>query len=368
MDGADRIGEPRYATRPELQASEGEFTIVLLPDTQWYTVSGDFWFTPAKGRPRMTRDGPETFYAQTRWIAENRDRWNIVYVAQVGDLIESHGEDINELEIASRAMRTIENAVDSGRPDGIPYGISVGNHEQATAWASRVEATTVFNKYFGIKRFQGRNYYSGHYGGDNDNHYDLFRAGDLKFVVIHLECVRGLSPDSPTIRWARQVLRDHAHRQAIVVAHYLLDKQLRLSPFGRAIYHGLRDEPNLFLMLCGHTEAEAHRTFRREGLRPVHIVMADYSHRSHDDEISRIESWQGGNGWMQLLKFVPSKNQIHAYTFSPTMSEGQFDLTSRHGQFETDADSEFILEANFTLNAAEVPGHEGAKSLRHVVR
>ena len=329
---------------PKLAAEEGEFTFVLLPDTQWYTVAGQFWFEPAKGRPRMTQDGRETFLAQVNWIVRNQRTWNVACVCQVGDLIESHGRDPRELEIASAALSRLELAVRDGLPDGIPYGIAVGNHEQSAPWSSASEATFEFNGVFGIERFRGRSYYGGHFGTDNDNQYHLVTAGDHRFLVIYLECVAGMTPEHETIRWARGLLRKHSDRNGVVVAHYLLSKDLKLSPFGRAIVSGLRDESNLFLMLCGHTESEGHRTMSRPGLPPLHIVMADYAHRSHRDERLGVRAWQGGNGWMQLLRFAPRANKLHVHTYSPTMRDGQFDLQSPHGQFEFDDDSDYTLD------------------------
>jgi hypothetical protein len=48
------------------------FTVVVLPDTQIYA-----WLYP------------ETFEAQTRWIAENKDTERIVFVTHVGDIVET---------------------------------------------------------------------------------------------------------------------------------------------------------------------------------------------------------------------------------------------------------------------------------------
>ncbi len=47
---------------------EGSTTLVLLPDTQWYTKSH-----------------PQFFEAQTKWIAANRARYRIAYRADGGE-------------------------------------------------------------------------------------------------------------------------------------------------------------------------------------------------------------------------------------------------------------------------------------------
>src|SRR4051794_26022030 len=60
----------------------GKFTIVLLPDTQFYTAE-----------PQGTNGGSNPiFKRQIRWIVNNRVQKNIVYVGQLGDCTE-HGDE-----------------------------------------------------------------------------------------------------------------------------------------------------------------------------------------------------------------------------------------------------------------------------------
>jgi len=87
------------------------FSIIVLPDTQVYSESF-----------------PSIFNAQTQWIADNYDTWNIVYVAHVGDIVNNH-YSTEEWGNASRAMRILEEAVSERFPDGIPYGVVPGNHD-----------------------------------------------------------------------------------------------------------------------------------------------------------------------------------------------------------------------------------------------
>ena len=42
------------------------------------------------------------------------------------------------------------------------------------------------NHYFGVAHFQGKSYYGGHYGSDNTRNYELFSAGGMDFIIIHL--------------------------------------------------------------------------------------------------------------------------------------------------------------------------------------
>jgi hypothetical protein len=59
---------PARTAVPAVAAPEA-FTIVALPDTQFYSSSY-----------------PETFAAQTQWIVDNKERLNIVFAAHLGDV------------------------------------------------------------------------------------------------------------------------------------------------------------------------------------------------------------------------------------------------------------------------------------------
>jgi hypothetical protein len=88
-----------------------DFTIIVIPDTQYYSESF-----------------PDIFKAQMQWVVDNRDARNIVYVAHVGDIV-NRDYDIHQWQVADSAMKIMENAVFEGFPDGIPYGIAPGNHD-----------------------------------------------------------------------------------------------------------------------------------------------------------------------------------------------------------------------------------------------
>ncbi|MEI9908978.1 MAG: hypothetical protein WDO71_04505 [Bacteroidota bacterium] len=67
----------RYYGRQAPANGSEKFTIVLLPDTQYYTEE-----------PQGNHQGgiAAMFNAQTAWIANNRQSMNIVYVGQLGRL------------------------------------------------------------------------------------------------------------------------------------------------------------------------------------------------------------------------------------------------------------------------------------------
>ena len=62
-----------------------DFTIIVIPDTQFYSSS-------------MNGGSPEIFEAQTRWIVENRDSLNVVFVTHLGDYVQNGDEVLAEWE------------------------------------------------------------------------------------------------------------------------------------------------------------------------------------------------------------------------------------------------------------------------------
>lgn len=140
------------------------FSIAVFPDTQYYISERH------GGTLRM-------FGAQVEWVKDNREKENIVYVIHLGD-ITNNGLSIEQWRRAKSIMYRLES------PVSIPYGIAVGNHDSRY---DSVASTEYYNDFFGVEHFKGRPYYGGHYGNNNDNHYDLISAGGIDFIIIYLE-------------------------------------------------------------------------------------------------------------------------------------------------------------------------------------
>lgn len=310
---SDPNGDPLTVTYHGREASvpAANFSIIALPDTQNY--SGH------------TNGGlSSTFTAQTQWIVDQRAPRNIVFVTQLGDCVQNGNVEL-EWQRANSAVSLLENPTTTGiAPFGIPYGIAVGNHDQSPTGDADGD-TSLYNQYFGSARFAGRPYYGGHYGSNNDNHYQLFSASGLDFIIIHLEY--DTTPDAAVLAWANNLLAANPTRRGIITSHHIVNtgNPASFGTQGQAIYDALKGNANLFLMLSGHVSEEGRRTDVFGG-NTVHSVLSDYQSRAN-----------GGDGWLRILNFKPSTNQIDFQTYSPTL-----------GQFETDASSQFTLPYNMS--------------------
>src|SRR6266536_961699 len=81
------------------------FTIVLLPDTQYYS---EYY--------------PLTYTSQTQWIVNNKASRNIVFVLHEGDVTDVNADF--EWQNANASMSLLDGIV--------PYALVPGNHDQPT--------------------------------------------------------------------------------------------------------------------------------------------------------------------------------------------------------------------------------------------
>ncbi len=275
----------------------------MLPDTQIYS----------KGHP-------ELFHAQTQWIKANRDRENIVFVTQVGDIINDHAKIPAQWTVASEAMATLDGVV--------PWGVAIGNHDFDGA-SDKAKAST-FLRHFGPERFKGRSWYGGA-SANGLNSYQTFSGAGVDFVILHLETD---IPDS-AIAWATDVLGRHPTRAAIVSTHIYLkgrDGVARgASPgynkggnSGAAVWDKLiRGNPQIFMVLCGHEGRtdEYHQVSTNDAGHKVLEMLADYQKRT-----------KGGDGFLRLIRLDPAGCEIQVRTYSPSLD-----------RFETDPNSQFTV-------------------------
>lgn len=293
-------------------AKEGTFSLAIIPDTQRYQGIGT-------GR-KAQNQAPTTnavFEAITDSIIDEMDRQRIVFVSHVGDIVDINNDA--QWQVAQKCMNKLHGKV--------PYGISVGNHDMITKNGD----SSLFQKYFPQSRFTKFDWYGGCFeppnkqtkvSGNNANSFQLFTAGGMEFIIVHLECN---APDA-VLAWTDQVLKKYADRRAIITTHMGLGPLNRPqnsrdyfdAPKGRMTWkkcHGsqgntsqqmwekcFRKHSNLFLICCGdqsRTQA-LHQTVKGQNGNTVHELLSDY----------------GAHGF-RLMRFIPNQNRIEVRTWNP---------------------------------------------------
>ena len=269
------------------------FTIIVLPDTQYYSESY-----------------PEVFDNQTQWIVNNIESLNIVFVTHLGDVVDNW-DNIYQWENANRSMSTLDGYV--------PWGILAGNHDGINS------EQTNFEKYFGSNRFSNESWYGGAYHDNNKNNYQLFSAGGDDYLILHLQ----YDPSDDIMAWAGGIIDDYPNRRVIVSVHEYLGwrwEGLR-SSIGERIWQKLvkPHADQIFLVLCGHVDVVDRRTELVDG-HAVHELIFDYQEQS-----------KGGNGWLKILECSPLQDKIFVKTYSPYL-----------GKFNHDSNSEYTLDYDMT--------------------
>lgn len=288
--------------RPVSSESPTEyFTFIAIPDTQ--TLASSY---------------PTTMSDQFSWIASNIEDNHIVFVTSLGDIV-------NSSTVASQ-WTAADTAYDHLDTAGVPYSVGPGNHDTGGSYST----------YFGNARFSGKSWYQGYYtsGTDNYNNYSFFSAGGMDFIVINLEVYVGTG----ALDWADALLKANPTRRGIVVQHDILN--INNSWNNQASFTALSDNPNLFLMLCGHMHAandgSAYRLETRTDMNPVHILLTDYQDFGNSD-------------YMRLLEFNPSTDTISAGVYSPNTPGGYLTDAANYEEFTMSYEMEGTIAAPFEL-------------------
>ena len=270
-----------------LTAEPGVFTVVLLPDTQNYSEKY-----------------PEIYVAQTKWIRSRHKPDNIKFAIHLGDIVQNAMVD-QEWKNADRAHKVLDGVV--------PYSITPGNHDLDLKGKELTRMTTMYDKYFGPARFRGQPWYGGHMESSNANNFCVFEASGLKFLVMSLE----FAPRAETIEWASKVVKAHPDHRVIVATHYYMRTAGRGMgmPLNGFIGDGLwdrfvRKHANIFMVVSGHVSGVFHQVSKNDAGHVVHEILCDYQSQAN-----------GGDGWLQTLRFVPSANQIYIDAYSPVLEK-----------------------------------------------
>lgn len=302
---------------PPIAPGQQVFRVVALPDTQKYSENNPTADYPGGLAP--------IFSAQTRWVANRVATHGIRFVTHLGDLVE-HGSQLSEWDVARPAMAILDGA-------GVPYGTSLGNHDldpRATNYLAN----------FGSQHYQDEPWYGGASPSGRSN-YQTFSAGEMDFLFLHVS----IDTPAPELEWAQGVLDQHHDKAAVISTHrYLYDYRvvsgrygdpqvanplgLPLGPEGVGFEFGgieqpydpegveseevfqtfVKTNPNVFMVLCGHSHGEWHQTSTNDRGLPVHEVLADYQ-----------DGPNGGNGWLRLMTFDLENNRVEFSTYSPTL-------------------------------------------------
>ena len=308
--GGAACGISPSVVTPNQASSAGDFTVVTLPDTQYYAAAH-----------------PEILDAQIAWISRQAAAQNIAFVLHEGDIVDA--DEPAQWARASGSLHVLDGVV--------PYVLSTGNHDYARSGAV-ITRRTLVDRYFpppSTGLFEP---------GRIENRYEILPAPGGPWLILSLE----FGPRDSVLAWADRVAKRFAALPAIVVTHaYLASDNVRFDHVGHPEQlfgpHRYLDDrvagsvndgeeiwrklvarnDNILFVLCGHDLGDG--VGRLESVRPdgttVHQILANYQMQA-----------LGGGGYLRLLQFSPGQRRVRVRTYSPFLD-----------RFKTDPDNDFHL-------------------------
>ena len=293
---------------PPLPA-EGSFTFAVLPDTQYYCEKY-----------------PDIFVAQTRWIIEQRDRRRIAATFHLGDI--TNQNDLPQWKNARRALQVLMDA-------GMPMCLTAGNHDHGPK-GNGSDRTTMLTDFFPVKELSRASHWAGNYDREpqrSENSYHRLDIAGRRFLILCLE----FAPRGDVLRWANEVVTDHADREVVLVTHALVyhnDTRLDWKQYGKLqdwsphifglakpdddVNDGqeiwdklISRHENFILTLNGHVvESGLGRlvTSTAKG-HPVPQVLVNFQMKPN-----------GGDGWLRLIE-MRKDGTMQTYDYSPTRKQ-----------------------------------------------
>lgn len=298
------------------------FSIAVMPDTQAET----------------TNKANTPFLGRVNWLVAHRDTFDLRYVLHTGDMTNWGWLDPAQLTRAKAAMAVVAGA-------GIPYSLTIGNHDTAAVgWSGHgttyggsayqnnpecrvrlgaaacksrllVRRTEAFNQTFPLGSIAG---VGGVFEkGKIDNNWTTFSANGTDWLVLTLE----LWPRTAVVNWARDVVASHPDHNVIIQTHnYLTAKRTIETSNGgygatspRYLYDTVVSKyPNVKLVFSGHNGGFGARTDTPNGHTVLSYLGNVLSGSNHNPV--RVVSINTRSGDVLTTVFDPAQNALVSAT------------------------------------------------------
>jgi 3',5'-cyclic AMP phosphodiesterase CpdA len=280
---ASPTATPTATPEPTPDPAMKPVTIAWISDTQGYSSAF-----------------PENLNTMTKWIVENRERLNIQYVIQSGDMV-NDPRRTKEWTAAEAAFSAFIGK--------IPMFAIAGNHDIGG----------MMHFYDSFHALMSRQNYTEYptFGGEEDQgrrRFDLVTIGHEDFIIIGV----GYNVQRIDYDWLNATLAKYADRTAILVAHWYLElkPETELIADSDLLHRVVATNPNVRYVLCGHRHGLRHVEEMydddKDGVkeRTVQAIMVDYQALPN-----------GGDGYFMMLTFDPVNRTVTKTSYSPVLDD-----------------------------------------------
>ena len=242
---------------------------------------------------------PENLNTMTKWIVDNRERLNIQYVLQTGDIVNDPKRE--------KEWSNVQTAFDAfiGK---VPLFAIAGNHDIG----GMVHFYTNFYAFMSHQNYTAYPTFGGE-EAEGRRRYDLVTIGHEKFMIIGT----GYSLQPSDYDWLNSVLKQYSDRTAILVSHWYLNlKDEDYIADALLLHRVVAGNPNVRYVLCGHKHGLKHveesYDDNADGTpdRIVQAIMVDYQALPN-----------GGDGYLMLLTFNVVDRTVSITSYSPVLDD-----------------------------------------------
>jgi len=370
-----------------IPATDPDFSIVVLPDTQYY--HGNYGYV---------------FQDQVNWVVAHQNAFNVKAVVGVGDIVDGGGYPVDSAGNVTGTCRTVppsgwqtqwqqaRSAINVLNAHGIYYQPTIGNHDyDCEADRPQPRSASNYFHHFGNLGISPSAYFLDQYGNRTPNFYKTMKIGSAKFMILSLE----LFPQSWVVNAANALIAQF-NGPVIVATHAYLSSDGSGPTFGATVppgtayplcsgfssktygcladslhsynpvgggtdgiglwYNLLSQHPNVFMALSGHVRNP------NPGNYPT---VPDYNGVGYVD--CRVQSWttwcsnpnrpiqilsdfqgQGnggyfGYGYLRILTVSPSRKTVTVLTYSPSIAKRAANFPAGMPVYKTDAYDQYTL-------------------------
>jgi hypothetical protein len=370
-----------------IPVADPDFSIVLFPDTQYYTGQNSYVF----------RD-------QANWVVANQAALNIKMVVGLGDIVDSGGYPVDKSGNVSGSCaaapsstwqtqwQQAQAAINILTSHGIYYQPTIGNHDyDCQADRPQPRGTTNYFHYFSPPVVNPTAYVLDSYGNRTPNFYKIMKIGSTNYMILSLE----LFPQNSSLAAANNLISNFSG-PVIVATHAYLSNDGSGPTFGSihqagsayplcsgfpgTIYGCLPDSfdsynpvgggadgiglwykligahPNVFMALSGHVRNPSPGNYPTvpayNGVGYVNCNVQSWTTLCSNPNrpIQILSDFQGqgnngyfGYGYLRILTVSPSKKTVSVFTYSPSIANSPGNFPAGIPAYKSDSYNQFTV-------------------------